>query len=947
MSRKRDHIAVFDTPDPAGAASLQSISNVAAPGDTCAIAVRRLPAGTSFVLPEDPTHVYSTTHEILEGHRFAISALAVGDSLISWGLRFGVAVKPIAVGEYVMNSLMSDALHGRREVTWTLPKEPNFKDISSGVDSAIVLDDSFAAGTSLAGTETSNLSFMGYARGDGSAGTRNNVILLGVTAHSARFARAMAENLAKGSLSKTALKTEYPNVDGIVAVAHNEGGADSTQNNAGMVTTVMTNYIMHPNVGGAVVLCSPQDTNVTRQMIVEELKTVHNVAPEERSNFEFLELSDDWKRDVDQCTTLAENLAKHANKTKRTEQNVSKLRIALQCGGSDAFSGITGNPLVGEVAQNVVRYGGSAVLAETPELVGAESYILKNCASVEVANAFLATIKSYMEYADRHRQDASGNPSGGNLFRGLYNIALKSLGASRKKPEKTTLDGVLGYGEHFPTSKPGYYFMHSPGNDLESIAGQVATGCNLVFFVTGNGAITNFPFVPTLKVVTTTGRFNKLERDMDVNAGVLNEGITMEEASRNMLELSLKVCSGVLSKGEAAGHSQISLWRNYASKKGSCLEDLESAEGERFVHQTPIGGGALDVCLNRVRSVADPASLAWVASGGSTAGVKHFNLVLPTSICSSQIARLAAARLTSAHPDTQYCSIPHTEGCGGGGGAALDNIITRVLAGHLFHSLVRSAFILEHGCEKTHNDWFLTQIGEEKQPNYGWGSVQGDGGIESVMDKVAGYFEGIKTELEPAVGAAPTGLILAVMCREKKLSERDANVLAQLVITVVANGGSVILPRTHLSCGGVLRSHAFVSQVLRDDMPGDDISPTLSFAERPKTPGLHVMDGQHVMSCKEIMTGLAAAGATGMIWWIGEGTSLQAGHPFVPTLHVTTAPKAQRNADTFLQDEDDMVSVAQILSTLHSALELGFDTKCKETGSIDFSIPRGMTSISL
>ena len=142
--------------------------------------------------------------------------------------------------------------------------------------------------------------------------------------------------------------------------------------------------------------------------------------------------------------------------------------------------------------------------AETDELIGAESYVLSNVKDLPTAQLFLQKIKNFKQYAANHGASAEGNPSGGNNFRGLYNIALKSIGAARKKDPEVRLDAVIDYGALMADS--GYYFMDSPGNDLESIAGQVASGCNMILFITGNGSITNFPFVPTLKFVTTTGR---------------------------------------------------------------------------------------------------------------------------------------------------------------------------------------------------------------------------------------------------------------------------------------------------------------------------------------------------------------------------------------------------------------------------------------------------------
>lgn len=185
-----------------------------------------------------------------------------------------------------------------------------------------------------------------------------------------------------------------------------------------------------------------------------------------------------------------------AAKTKRFPQPLASLCVALQCGGSDAFSGITANPLQGAIAEHLIHRGGSAILAETDELMGADAYILDKVRNVETAKAFMATQAHYEAVANLHGVSGQANPSGGNFYRGLYNITLKSLGAAMKKTENTRLEGVLRYAERIGEKPRGYYFMDTPGNDIESVTGQVAGGCNVIMFSTGNGSITNFPFVP-------------------------------------------------------------------------------------------------------------------------------------------------------------------------------------------------------------------------------------------------------------------------------------------------------------------------------------------------------------------------------------------------------------------------------------------------------------------
>ena len=196
------------------------------------------------------------------------------------------------------------------------------------------------------------------------------------------------------------------------------------------------------------------------------------------------------------CIKLAQTLADVVSAEERRVAPASALRIALQCGGSDAFSGISANPLIGAVAQTLITHGGMAVQAETDELMGAEAYFLRRVADRRVAESFLALLARFRARLEAHGESAEGNPSAGNNYRGLYNIALKSVGAGMKKAPEVRLDGVGEYAELLEGRGRGFFFMDSPGNDLESVAGQVAAGCQVIFFTTGNGAVTNHPFRP-------------------------------------------------------------------------------------------------------------------------------------------------------------------------------------------------------------------------------------------------------------------------------------------------------------------------------------------------------------------------------------------------------------------------------------------------------------------
>jgi altronate dehydratase len=271
--------------------------------------------------------------------------------------------------------------------------------------------------------------------------------------------------------------------------------------------------MVHPNVGAILVVDYGWEP-VNNQRLRNYMQA--NDYPLGEVLHEFMSIKDGFGPSLLAGESIVKGWLSAVNGDIRTPEPLSELRIALQCGGSDAFSGISGNPLAALVAREIVRAGGMANMAETPELAGAEAYMLQKVSDLKSAERFLSMVERFKETAAQHGATIEANTSGGNKMRGLYNIALKSLGAATKRHPDQSLDFVIEYSE--PMRRPGFYFMDSPGLDLESIAGQVASGCNLILFVTGNGSVTNFPFVPTIKIVSTSERFQMLSDEMDVNA---------------------------------------------------------------------------------------------------------------------------------------------------------------------------------------------------------------------------------------------------------------------------------------------------------------------------------------------------------------------------------------------------------------------------------------------
>ncbi|MEC8252339.1 MAG: UxaA family hydrolase, partial [Planctomycetota bacterium] len=686
---------------------LHECSRLPASGDNVAIAIRRLEAGAEI---GHEGRVFTLSHTVLEGHRFVFAPVPAGQPLLSWELPFGDALKDLAPGDYLCNQRILDALGGR-DLDFTLPRSPNFADRFDRFDLATA---EVAPGRQVEQVASPG-TFQGYARPAPRApGTRNFLVVIGLTSNDAALATAVAER-ARASAGASAAACE------VAAVTHTEGGGAEAPHNLEFVLRALAGWCVHGNTGAVLVL--DHGTGSYGLADLERFLRAHGY-PIDAVPHAFVAVGGAFDEAAAVGARHAAELFEQAARCRRTEQPLSGLRIALQCGGSDAFSGVSGNALAGWVAKELIRHGGGANLAETDELIGAEPYILQNVRSREVARQFLEKIEVFKERAARHGASAEGNPSGGNNYRGLYNIALKSLGAARKKAPEVRLDHVLDYGQ--PMHEGGFYFMDSPGNDLESIAGQVASGCNLILFITGNGSITNFPFVPTLKFVTTTGRFEMLSNEMDVNAGRYNDGMQMDALGAETFDLVRRVASGERSKGEAAGHAQVSIWRAWQQRDSAQLTRLQA---EPAPDGEPLP--AVD---------AAPLQLSYQAyEGDGRLCADRVGLVMPTSICSGQVAELVAQDLNARGELplglTRFVALAHTEGCGA---ANADDLYLETMAGHLRHPFTQRAVLLEHGCEKTHNDAVRGWLRERgvATDSFGYASVQLDGGIERVRAKI-------------------------------------------------------------------------------------------------------------------------------------------------------------------------------------------------------------------
>ena len=899
-----------------------------ADSDNVAIATRRLDAGTEVA---DGDRAFRISHTVLEGHRFVREPIDAGARLLSWGLPFGIAVRPLVAGEYVCNAKILKAL-AERDIDFDLPAEPNFTD---AVETFELDERTFRPGEQVARVD-SGRTFDGYRRGGGrGVGTRNFVVVLSVTSRTNGFARHAAERAARRAPR---------GVDGVVAVTHTEGGGGPLPNNLDYVLRVLAGFMVHPNVGA--VLAVDDGAGSYTSADLERFMAARGY-PLDHVLHAFQRIEGGYEAEVARAVARIDGWLPEVAGAERTPESAGALRLALQCGGSDAFSGVSGNALAGWVAKEVIRHGGSANLAETDELIGAEPYVLENVRDAATARRFLDKVENFKRYAANHGTSAEGNPSGGNNFRGLYNIALKSLGAARKKDPEVRLDYVIEYGQ--PMRPSGYYFMDSPGNDLESIAGQVASGSNLILFITGNGSITNFPFVPSLKFVTTTGRFELLANEMDVNAGRYNDGMSMDELGAETFELALDIASGERSKGELAGHAQVSLWRDWPRT---------SAAGLREVRERPEPDGR-PIPVRAAPPV--PLSIDAVRTERGVA-TDQVALVMPTSLCSGQVARLIAEDLDADPPAwsdvSRFVALVHTEGCGSNNAA---DLYLRTLLGHLVHRSVRHAILLEHGCEQTHNDAVRHYLAARGFPveRFGWASVQMDGGIAKVHARVADQLEtmakahapGRKAEREgeappggaPSFDREPVGAeeLRIALAANGPLPEAMGEVFGRLAAGLVAAGATVVVPDNP----GLVDSAAFRGAVFE----GGDVRASLAFGQPADERGFHVMEAP-TENPVETFTGLGATGVEVMLCHVGR-TSLQA-HPIIPLVQVTADPAtAARHAGdldrVLVLDRSAGGLVDELAGLVADTASRRYLPRLWSRGVTEFQLTRGRLGLSM
>jgi altronate hydrolase len=487
------------------------------PDDSVVVAGTGLPAGTD--IGERPVRLRA---DVPAGHKIAVRALAAGEPVRKFGQVIGVAAVDIAPGEHVHthNLAFADVAHEH----------------AFGAD----------VGRPPHVTASGPTTFDGIVRSNGRVATRNYIGILTSVNCSATAARFVADGFRPGSPALA----EFQHTDGVVALTHKTGCGMADQGEGfELLRRTLTGYARHPNFAGLLVLGLGCEVNqvaaLTADFDLPDDVPVHAMTIQELGG---------TRATVREATARVRELLADADRARRTPLPVSELVLGLECGGSDAYSGITANPALGVAADILVQHGGTAVLGETPEIYGAEHLLTRRAVSEDVGRQLLERIAWWQRYVAAHGGSLDNNPSPGNKAGGLTTILEKSLGAVAKGGT-SDLQAVYEYAEAI-TAK-GFVFMDTPGYDPVSVTGMVAGGANVVCFTTGRGSVFGCQPVPSIKLATNTDMYERMTEDMDINCGVILDGTAdVEEVGRQIYTRVVEVASGAEPRSEQLGFGE-------------------------------------------------------------------------------------------------------------------------------------------------------------------------------------------------------------------------------------------------------------------------------------------------------------------------------------------------------------------------------------------------------
>jgi altronate hydrolase len=488
------------------------------PEDSVGVARRAVPGGAEL---EDGTLRVRVDRAVPAGHKIAIAPVAQDGAVVKYGQVIGFATAAIEVGDHVHthNLAVREFDRDYRFAADVREMEPYPPERMRTFD--------------------------GYLRPDGRVGTRNYVAVVSNVNCSASVAQYVSDRFRTPEF-----RSRYPNVDGVIAIKHKSGCAVQPGEPTAMLQRVLAGFARHPNVFGYVMIGLGCESNHLPALV--QAQGLKVLCPQEPTPA-FLTIQEigGTRRTVDAAAEAVEELVRAANEARRTPQPVGSLVLGEQCGGSDGNSGITANPGLGRAADELIRYGGTAVLAETPEIYGAEHLLTRRAVTPEVGQRLVDLVHWWEDHVRAHGASIDNNPSYGNKAGGLTTIYEKSLGAVAKAGQ-SPLAAVYRYAERIHT--PGLGFMDSPGFDPVSMTGLVAGGCTVSVFTTGRGSVYGCKPAPCIKVATNTSVFERMDDDMDVNAGTVLDGTeTIEQLGLRIFEKIVAVAGGERTKSEMHG----------------------------------------------------------------------------------------------------------------------------------------------------------------------------------------------------------------------------------------------------------------------------------------------------------------------------------------------------------------------------------------------------------
>ena len=451
------------------------------------------------------------------GHKIATEAIKSGDAVRKYGQIIGFATRDIAPGERVHEHNLAFAEFAR--------------DYEFGVEATPT---EFVAEKECAG-------FQGIVRTDGRVATRNYLAVITSVNCSATVARYICDHFRGPALER------WPNVDGVIALTHGSGcGTAAHGDGWDYLRRSIAGYTRHPNIAGTLLLGLGCEINQLDGMVAE-----FGLIPGEMLHTMTIQGEGGTNATVRRGIECIEAMLPTANETKRETVPASHITLGMECGGSDAFSGVTANPALGAAADLLVCHGGTAILGETPEIYGAEHLLIRRAQSEAVGRKLLERIAWWKEYTKKNGAVVDNNPSPGNKVGGLTTILEKSLGAAAKGGTSNLVE-VYRYAE--PVDSKGFVFMDTPGYDPVSVTGMVAGGANVVCFTTGRGSVFGCKPTPSLKLATNSNMFKRMHEDMDINCGRIIDGeANIQELGQEIFELILSTASGEPSKSEAFG----------------------------------------------------------------------------------------------------------------------------------------------------------------------------------------------------------------------------------------------------------------------------------------------------------------------------------------------------------------------------------------------------------